>query len=85
MLSYITNFEFWQIPSLKGHKVNFWHVEKWKLTKLSQKPFGMIDYHWRNDVQLIFHLDYSHIPLELAFSNLATFFRLLELLIKSSF
>ena len=69
----------------KGAQSDFRHVEKWKLTKLSQKPFGIIDYHWRNDVQLIFHLDYAHIPLELAFSNLGTFFLVLIILRKSRF
>ena len=74
MFSYIINFDFSRIPPDGWHKVNFRHIEKWNLTKLSQKPFGIIDYHWRNDVQLIFHLDYAHIRALAAFSNLGTFF-----------
>ena len=77
IFSYITNFEFWLIPYLKGHNpnfLNFRHVEQCKLTMIIQKPFGIIDYHWHNDIQLMFHLDMVVTRSQILFLNPSTLF-----------
>ena len=48
------------------------------MTKLIQKGFGIIDYHWHNDVQLEYHLDIGLKASKISFSDSSTLLVLIE-------